>query len=122
MEKYRGKKTHKISDKNRVVCGLYRNKHNVTSDIKNTTCERCFKIYTTNQRNQKISIKKETYQRLCYRIAELLSERAARKSQIKYLRKAAKKLCMCFPKEVKGEKQKFDIPRYIIDELEQALK
>lgn len=35
---------------------------------------------------------------------------------------AARKLCSCFPKEIKGKKQKFDIPRYVIDELEQALK
>jgi hypothetical protein len=38
------------------------------------------------------------------------------------LREAAKKLCNCFPKEDKGELQKFDIPRYVIDEVEQALK
>lgn len=38
------------------------------------------------------------------------------------LSRAARKLCSCFPKEIKGEKQMFDIPRYVIDEVEQALK
>ena len=37
------------------------------------------------------------------------------------LSQAAKKLCSCFPKEIKGEKQLFNIPRYVIDEVEQAL-
>lgn len=38
------------------------------------------------------------------------------------LSNATKKLCMCFPKRIEGEKQAFDIPRYVIDEVEQALK
>ena len=37
------------------------------------------------------------------------------------LRRAAKKLCSCFPEIIKGEKQEFNIPRYVIDEVEQAL-
>lgn len=35
---------------------------------------------------------------------------------------AARKLVGCFPKQVEGTEQKFDIPRYIIDELEVALE
>ncbi len=38
------------------------------------------------------------------------------------LRAAAKKLCNCFPEKIEGEEQKFDIPRYIIDELENVLE
>ena len=38
------------------------------------------------------------------------------------LRSVAKKLCGCFPKEIKGKEQEFDIPRYIIDDVEQALE
>lgn len=42
--------------------------------------------------------------------------------QLKEIKTAAKKLVQCFPKRIKGKEQRFDIPRYIIDELEQALK
>lgn len=42
--------------------------------------------------------------------------------ELEKVKSAAKKLVRCFPKRIKGKEQKFDIPRYIIDELEQALK
>ena len=42
--------------------------------------------------------------------------------RLKRIEAAAKKLVSCFPKQIKGEEQKFDIPRYIIDELEDALE
>ena len=35
---------------------------------------------------------------------------------------AARKLVQCFPDEIEGEEQSFDIPRYVIDELEIALE
>ena len=47
---------------------------------------------------------------------------AERIERYKKIEAAASKLAQCFPKYIKGEEQRFDIPRYVIDELEQALK
>ena len=43
-------------------------------------------------------------------------------SRFKKIEAAARKLVSCFPKQVEGTEQKFDIPRYVIDELEEALE
>ena len=45
-----------------------------------------------------------------------------RVDELEKVKSAARKLVQCFPKRIKGKKQKFDIPRYIIDELEEVLK
>lgn len=40
----------------------------------------------------------------------------------KKIERVAGKLVQCFPEKIEGEEQRFDIPRYVIDELEKALK
>lgn len=41
--------------------------------------------------------------------------------KLQNVKNAARKLVRCFPDEIEGEEQRFDIPRYVIDELEIAL-
>jgi len=56
-----------------------------------------------------------------------MSELAARRSQVKFLRKiwkSAKKVASCFPEKIPEgtDAVRFDIPAYVIDELRNALK
>ena len=41
--------------------------------------------------------------------------------KLQKVKDAASKLAQCFPEKIEGEEQRFDIPRYVIDELEIAL-
>ncbi len=57
------------------------------------------------------------------RIAKTEAEHFAAREikQLQAIKVAASKLVQCFPEKREGEEQQFDIPRYVIDELEEAI-
>jgi hypothetical protein len=59
----------------------------------------------------------------------ILQERDFLREENKILRKTltsllslSRKLCNCFPENIEEEEQKFNLPRYVIDEVLDAIK
>lgn len=91
--------------KGQLLCRLFG--HRVPKDISRPKCGRC-------------GIALEEIYGLAFYFYYSVIPYNSENSDIAKLKAAAKKLAQCFPPVVERGKL-FDIPRYIIDELEQAL-